>query len=124
MVMIRKMTLNVATKQMSDATKLDYRALVCERIMRLPYICVMMKHVAIYSGSSIMCLDNIFPGGLFDLIMMVFVSNTTIAGSYTENTYNLRTSISSELIFFVTACECRGLATNRTSLRRYITPII
>ena len=50
----------------------------------------MMKHMAISAGSSIMCLDNIFTGGLPDLVVMGFVSETAFAGSNTENMYNFK----------------------------------
>ena len=80
-VVIKEINLNVATKQMSDATELAHRARVRERNMRLPYTRVMMKNVAIPAGSSTMCLDNIFTGGLPDLVVMGFVSDTAFAGS-------------------------------------------
>ena len=89
-VVIKEMNLIVATKYMSDATELAYRALVPEWNMRLPYTRVMMKHVAIPAGSSTICLDNIFTGGLPNLVVMGFVSDTAFAGSYTENPYNFK----------------------------------
>ena len=84
------MNLNVATKQMSDATELAHRALVREQNMRLPYTRVMMKHVAIPAGSSTICLDNIFTVGLHELVVMGLVLDTAFAGSYTENPYNFK----------------------------------
>ena len=58
--------------------------------MRLPYTHVMMKHVAIPANSSTICLDNIFTGALPDLVVMGIVTNTAIAGSYTENPFNFK----------------------------------
>ena len=89
-VVIKEMNLNVATQQISDAIELAHRALVRERTMQLPYTRVMIKHVAITAGSSTMCLDNIVMGGLPDLVVMGFVSDTAFAGSYTENPYNFK----------------------------------
>ena len=123
-VVIIKINLIVATKQMSDATDMVHRALVRERNMRLLYTLVIMKLVAIPAGSSTMCLDNIFMGGLLDLVMMGFVSDTAFAGSYTELRTISRTSRFSKWICSVTACGCGGSDTNRTLLRRYIIPII
>ena len=89
-VVIKEMNINVSTKQMSDATELAHRALVCKMNMRLPYTGVMMKHVAISVGSSTMCLDNIFTGGLPDLVVINCVSDTEFAGNYTETLYNFK----------------------------------
>ena len=89
-VVIKGINLNVATKQMFDATELAHRAFVRERNIRLPYTRVMIKHVAIPAGSSTMCLDNIFTGGLPDLVVIGFVSETAFASSYTENPYNFK----------------------------------
>ena len=75
---------------MFDLTKLAHRALVCESNMRLPYICVMIKHVALPAGSSTMCLDNIFLNGLPDLVVTGFLSNTAFAGSYRKSPYNFK----------------------------------
>ena len=49
-----------------------------------------MKHVAIPSGSSTICLDNIFTGALPDLVVMGFVSDTAFSGSYTANPFNFQ----------------------------------
>ena len=89
-LVIKEMNLIIHTKQLSDATELAHRALVREKNMRLPYTRVMMKHVAIPSGSSTICLDNIFTGGLPDLVVMGFVSDTAFAGSYTDNPFNFQ----------------------------------
>ena len=89
-VVIKEMNLIVETNQMSYATELPHRALVREQNMRLPYTCVMMKHVALLAGSSTVCLENIFTGGLPDLVMMCFVPDTAIAGSYTENPFTFK----------------------------------
>lgn len=89
-IVIKEMQLIIHTKQLSDATELAHRALIREKNVRLPHSRVMMKHVAIPSGSSTICLDNIFTGGLPDLVVMGFVADTAFAGSYTENPYNFQ----------------------------------
>jgi hypothetical protein len=89
-LVIKEMNLIIHTKQLSDATELAHRALVREKNMRLPHTRVMMKHVAIPSGSSTICLDNLFTGGLPDLVVMGFVSDTAFAGSYTDNPFNFQ----------------------------------
>ena len=89
-MVIKEMNLIIHTKQLSDATELAHRALIREKNMRLSHTRVMMKHVAIPSGSSTICLDNIFTGGLPDLVVMGFVSDTAFAGSYTDNPFNFQ----------------------------------
>jgi hypothetical protein len=89
-VVIKEMNLIIHTKQLSDAAELAHRALIHEKNMRLPYTRVMMKHIAIPSGSSTICLDNIFTGPLPDLVLMGFVSDAAFAGSYTENPFNFQ----------------------------------
>ena len=63
-VVIKEMSLIIHTKQLSNSTEIAHRALVHEKNMRLPYTRVLMKHIAIPSGSSTICLDNIFTGPL------------------------------------------------------------
>ena len=89
-VVIKKMNIIVAIKQMLDATDLAHRVLVRERNMRLTYTRVMMKHVAIPAGSLTMCLEIIFTGGQPELVVMGFVSDTAFAGNYTENPFNVK----------------------------------
>ena len=75
---------------MSDATELAHRALIPDHNMRMPYTRVMMKHVAIPANSSTICLDNFFIGGLPNIVVISFVTDTAFAGSYTENPYNFK----------------------------------
>ena len=89
-LVIKEMNLIIHTKQLSDATELAHRALIREKNMRFPHTRVMMKHVAIPSGSSKICLDNIFTGQLPDLVVMGFVSDTAFAGSYANNPFNFQ----------------------------------
>ena len=89
-VVIKEMNLIIHTKQLSDSTEFAHRSLIHEKNMRLPYTRVMMKHVAIPSGSSTICLDNIFTGALPDLVLMGFVSDTAFAGNYTDNPFNFQ----------------------------------
>ena len=97
------MNLNVATNKMFDATDLAHRAFVCERNMRLPYTQVMMKHVAIYAGSSTVCLDNLFTCKMTNLVVMGFLSDTAFAGSYTKNPYNFKNFIIKRMDLFPNA---------------------
>jgi hypothetical protein len=87
---IKEMNLIIHTKQLSDSTEFAHRSLVGEKNMRLPYNRVMMKHVAIPSGSSTICLDNIFTGALPDLVVMGFVADAAFSGSYTANPFNFQ----------------------------------
>ena len=89
-VVIKEMSLIIHTKQLSNSTEIAHRSLVHEKNMRLPYTRVLMKHIAIPSGSSTICLDNIFTGPLPDLVLMGFVSDAAFAGSYTENPFNFQ----------------------------------
>ena len=89
-LVIKEMNLIIHTKQLSDSTEFAHRSLVGEKNMRLPYNRVMMKHVAIPSGSSTICLDNIFTGALPDLVVMGFVADAAFSGSYTANPFNFQ----------------------------------
>jgi hypothetical protein len=89
-VVIKEMSLIIHTKQLSNSAEIAHRALVHEKNMRLPYTRVLMKHIAIPSGSSTICLDNIFTGPLPDLVLMGFVSDAAFAGSYTDNPFNFQ----------------------------------
>ena len=89
-LVIDDMNLIICTKQLSDAAELAHQTIVGNINMRLPYTCVLMKHVAIPANSSTMCLDNIFTGVLLYLVVMGLVTDTAFVGSYTENPYNFK----------------------------------
>ena len=69
-VEINDMNLIICTKQLSDAAALAHQSLVGSINMRLPYKRLLIKYVAIPANSSTMWLDNIFTGGLPDLVVM------------------------------------------------------
>lgn len=89
-IVIKDVALIIHTKQMNDATELAHRALIQERNMRLPYTRVLMKHMAIPANSSTISLDNLFTGGLPDLVVMGFVSDDAFAGNYNRNPFNFQ----------------------------------
>ena len=89
-LVIDDMNLIICNKQLYDTAELAHQTFVGTINMRLSYTRVLMKHVAILTNSSTMCLDNILTGVLPDLVVMGFVTDTAFAGSYTENPYNLK----------------------------------
>lgn len=78
----------VFTKHLFDTTKFGDSTLFVDINMRLPYTCLMLKHVAIPPNSVTICLDNIFTGALLDSMVMSFVTDTAFARSYTKNPFN------------------------------------
>ena len=83
-VVIDDMNLIICTKLLSDGAELAHQTIVGNKPAP-PINRVLIKHVAIPANSSNMCHDNICTGVLPNLVVMLFVTDTAYAGSYTEN---------------------------------------
>ena len=83
-----------------------------------------MKHVVILANSSTICLDNIFTGGLPDLVVMGFVTDTAFAISYTENPYNLKNFKIKRMALFRNGIRVPRFNNSLTLQNKYIMPII
>jgi len=80
----------IHTKQLSSEAELAQRALLRERVMRLPYTRVQMKHMSIPANQTFYNFDNLFTGNLPDLVLIGLVDDLDFAGGYQRNPFNFR----------------------------------
>ena len=82
--------LYIHTKQLTSEAELAQRALFRERVMRLAYTRVQVKHMSIPTQQTFYNFDNLFTGNLPDLVVVGLVDDLDMAGGYQRNPFNFR----------------------------------
>jgi len=80
----------VHTKQLTSEAELAHRALLREKVMRLPYTRVQVKHLSIPANQTHYNFDNIFTGALPDLVVVGLLDDADFAGGYQRNPFNFQ----------------------------------
>ena len=83
-------SLIVHTKQLTSEAELAHRALLREKVMRLPYTRVQVKHLSIPQNQTNYSFDNVFTGALPDLVVVGLLDDADFAGGYQRNPFNFQ----------------------------------
>ena len=89
-VVITEARLCIRTLQVSPATVMAHEQVLMTTNMRFPIRRVTMKHLAIPRGQTSILHDNIYLGTLPRRILLAFVDDTAMTGSYQQNPFNFQ----------------------------------
>jgi hypothetical protein len=89
-IQIMDCRLNIRTLQVSPATILAHEKVLMEKNMHFPMRRVTMKHLAIPRGQTSVLHDNIYLGTLPRRLVLCFVDDVAMAGSYQQNPFNFQ----------------------------------
>ena len=80
----------VYTKQLTNEAEYAHSELLKQKVMRLPYTRVQVKHLSIPQNQTSYNFDNVFTGSLPDLIVVGLLDDADFAGGNQRNPFNFQ----------------------------------
>ena len=93
-------------KTAQQRSRIAHRELLKEKVMRLPYTRVQVKHLSILQNQINYNFDNVCTGSLPNLVVVGLLDDADLAGGYQRNPFNFQ-----------------NFGVNRMELRRNGTPV-
>ena len=89
--MIQFASFIVYTNQLTSEAERANRELLRQKLMRLPYTRVQVKHLSIPQKQTNYNFDNVFTGLLPDLLVVCLLDDADFAGGYQRIPFNFQT---------------------------------
>ena len=104
-VMIIDARLFIRTEEVSDSLVVAHEQMLQKMNMRIPLRRVTMKHISVPAQTSSVMHDNVYTGLIPERIVIAFVPDASMTGSYTTNPYNFAPNGVNYLALYVNG-EC------------------